>query len=231
MQNYLQAEILNHNSKLEALQTKAGYSLLFFIDSNQQLQLVEEVQNKLSTLDIQNQFLQGLVDPIYEAGWRKQSLSKSGQKCTNFDVNQDVVSGTIILAKVISNGNTDELYISTDNSNKDLNWTKNVKWEKYAYDGTKSRSKIKIVNVFITETDDEQFITVDLIRDPNSAAKFVDRYWLDLKPASGPKWVERNLSIDLSIDGYKSCMGRVEEVDGTYTVGKIAGKVGIGSCA
>lgn len=221
MKNYKQTELMSPEKKFEALQTNEGCSLLFSIGTDNIFYVTEETVG-------------------HDTGWEKTNLSsaqiqnsfsgQSGFVCKTFEVGQSVVDGTIGIAMVLSDGTNDHLFLSLGNSNSDTSWIKSIKWIQYPFDNPEKN--INIANVFLTETkNNTQFIVVDILRDPSSADKLISRYYIDTKMSDGHAWQPHDVSIDLQVDGYSSCLGRQylpnsphqPRIDGLYTFGKING--------
>lgn len=217
MENYVQAEIISPQAKFEALQTSDGHALLFSVGTDGVFYLTREESGKSA------------------AGWSKTDLSSSQIKkdfsgqtditCRTFDAGQSVQNGSLGLAMVVSAGAGDHLYLSLGNSNKDISWADSPNWTSYEYDDpnpAKKVSKLEIVNVFFCETTGNlQYIIVDIVRDPDSDVKDVSRYYIDPSKASGRYWNEHDLAVDIEVDEYDSCLGRLPQgfVDGLYTAG------------
>ena len=87
-------------------------------------------------------------------------------------------------------------------------------------------SPVKIAGVFICEATDQEYIVVDLIRNPTESAGVLQRYYLDVTDPSTPTWTPHDVAGDISATGYQSSLGRVANssggMDGIYTKGTIA---------
>ncbi|MCX2585609.1 hypothetical protein [Pedobacter sp. MR22-3] len=220
MQNYVQAEIMSPQSKFEALQTSTGLSLLFSTGTDNVFYVTEEAQGASAS------------------GWQKLDLSsaqiakdfagKSGMFCKTFDVAQNITDGTIGMAMAISDGTNDHLYLCLGNSNSDTSWLANPQWVYYPYDAAAPSpppSPVQIVNIFISETTQGQYILVDIVQDLASANQLVSRYYIHTANAGGTAWNVHSITIDLQTTGYQSCLGRQagQTIDGVYTAGNING--------
>jgi hypothetical protein len=214
MQNFKQADIMAPDRQFEALQTASGCTLLFSIGTDGVFYLTQETpghvtgwtRNDLSSALIAKDF-PGAAPPI---------------ACKTFDAAQNTGTGSIGLAMVVGNDAGDHLYLSLGNSNPDAPWS--CQWTAYPYDNTDHPlSKVVIVNAFISEASDGQYIVVDVLRDPTSAAKLVYRFYIDTAKGQGYAWHAHDVSIDLEEDTYSSCLGRRagEFVDGLYTIGRV----------
>ena len=83
-----------------------------------------------------------------------------------------------------------------------------------------------VVNVFINQASDGEYIVVDALRDPSgSGPQLVRRYYIDPKKRTGKAWNAHDVSTDIDASKVSSCLGRRqgERVDGLYTVGEIGG--------
>ena len=217
MQNYLPAELISPQEKFEAFQTDDGHSLLFSISSEGVLYLISEESGSSA------------------AGWSKTDLSSaqiaedfSGQSnvtCSTFEVGQSEEDGSLGIAMAISTSTGDNLYLCLDNSNTDISWSDSPTWTSYPYDNPNFEvSKLEIVNVFFCEPfGGTQYIIVDIVRDPSSTVKLVQRFYIDPKKSNGYAWVSHFLPIDVETDNYQSCIGRARKgyVDGLYTAGHV----------
>ncbi|WP_291985247.1 hypothetical protein [Candidatus Accumulibacter sp. ACC007] len=215
MTNHLQAEVISPQAKFEALQSSDGHSLLFSVGTDGAFYLTREASGQSA------------------AGWSKTDLSstrikadfsgQSGVTCRTFDAGQSVQNGSLGLAMVVTTSAGDHLYLSLGNSNKDISWADSPNWVSYAYDDPGAPlSRLEIANVFFCETTGKvQYIVVDIVRDPNSTVKNVSRYYIDPGKANGHYWNKHDLPIDIEVDSYDSCLGRLPKgyVDGLYTAG------------
>ena len=215
MKNYLQAELISPQEKFEALQTGDGHSLLFSIGTDGVFYLFREESGKSA------------------AGWSKIDLSSalirrdfSGEPkvtCHTFEVGQSVQNGSLGMAMVIRTNAGDHLYLCLGNSNRDISWANSPNWTSYAYDNPAIHlSKLEIVNVFLCEpAGGTQYIIVDVVRDPNSNVKNIERFYIDPNRKRGHYWNSHDLPIDIESDRYHSCLGRAPRgyVDGLYTAG------------
>lgn len=217
--NYLQAELIAPQKKFEALQASDGHALLFSISDKGVLFLTEETSGKTRT------------------GWTQTDLSSAliaadfkGKAATvrTFEAAQSVADRTIGLAMAVSADTSDHLYVSLGNADADTGWTKKPNWAAYPFDadGTAPPKALRIARIFFAETTgSNQYIIVDILRDPSSAGKQVERYYIDPAKTKGAHWVKHDLPIDIEADAYQSCVGRIPHgyVDGVYTAGSVAG--------
>jgi len=216
MDNYIQAELISPQKLFEAYQAADGSSLLFSINSDDEF---------IVTLE---------ESTVPSAGWSKFDLSSTQLKkdfpgdttvsCKTFNVGQSAQDGTLGLAMVVSTNSGDRLYLSLGNSNKDLKWVNNPNWIEYTYDNPNIKhTSLEICKSFFCETSGGvQYILVDVVRDPSSAVKIVQRFYIDPTALKGYHWVTHDLPIDIEIDAYDSCIGRAPNgyVDGIYTTGR-----------
>ncbi len=218
MQNYLQTEIMAPDKGFQALQTDVGNAMLFSLGTDHELYVTEQ--------KIQSSH-----------GWERKNLSQSqvskdfagqtGIICSNFAVAQSVEDSKIHMAMVLSDSESDHLYLSLNNSASDTSWSDSPTWASYPYDDpNKQQTQVNILRVFLTETTDHEYIVVDIVRDPKSQANEVKRYWVDPSKADGHAWKEHDLPADIDVDNYSSCLGRRagHHVDGIYTSGHVGNK-------
>src|SRR4051812_23699698 len=128
MENYLHADILQPQNSFLALQTDAGASLLFSIDTG-------------------GAFLLTLEDPGSAPGWRQVDLAAATLAADlagrgtvkTFSAAQTVPAlpggGTEIhLAMVLDDGAADHLYLSLGNADADLSWADAPRWVAVPFD-------------------------------------------------------------------------------------------------
>lgn len=217
MRNYKQAQILAPDADFQALQTANGLSLLFSISSDGALYLTQEL-------------------PEQSTGWQRQDFSaaqvakdfagKTGIRVTHFAGAQAPSSGNIDLAMVVRSGAQDQLYLSLANSATDTSWTTQPSWTAFPFDDPNHPlAKLRIVEVFISEAADAEYIVVDVLRDPDSPEPLLFRYYIDPAKSGGYAWHPHDLSIDLDANRYSSCLGRQsgQTIDGLYTAGSVNG--------
>ena len=217
MSNFKQAEVASPEAKFEALQTDGGNSLLFSVGTDGVFYVTQE-------------------SPGLATGWDKTPLSTvlkrdfGGQtpKTRTFAVAQNRQSGKIDLALVVTVPDNDYLYLSLGNSASDTGWISNPNWVRFAYDDTAHPlSKVVVVNVFISQASDGEYIVVDALRNPGGGGKeLVFRYYIDpTKKLTGQAWNPHDVSTDIEAEKVSSCLGRRQgdRVDGLYTLGSISG--------
>ena len=216
MKNYLHAEIISPQDKFDALQTHDGHSLLFGIGTDGVFNLVKETSGATA------------------AGWSLIDLSSaqigrdfSGQpdaKCRTFEAGQSVVDGSLGLAMVVTASAGDRLYLCLGNSNTDTSWAAAPVWTARVYDNPNvAMPKLAIVGVFFCEVSGgQQYIIVDILRDPASPTHDISRYYIDPAATDGYYWHRHDLPIDIEADNYSSCIGRAPKglIDGLYTAGR-----------
>ena len=218
MSNFKQAEVASAEAKFEALQTDDGNSLLFSVGTTDGVFYVTQEKTGQAT------------------GWDKTDLSSvlkrdfQGQtpKTRTFAVAQNRQSGKIDLALVVTVPDNDYLYLSLGNSGSDTGWISNPSWVRFAYDDmAHPLSKVAVVNVFISQASDGEYIVVDALRNPSGGGvPLVFRYYIDPnKKLTGKAWNPHDVSTDIDASKVSSCLGRRQgdRVDGLYTVGSIGG--------
>jgi len=223
MKNQKHAVTMAPDKEFEVLQTQDGHSLFFSIGTDNVFYCTRET-------------------PVTAHGWSRldfsTALSANFPKDSNgnpakvaaktFDVAQDLVTGKIDLALIITVNGSDYLYASFGNTNTDAAWTSaGITWKPLAYDDTThSFTGLSIADVFIREAGGSDFIIADIIKDPNSAVKTIYRYFVDsTKQAtgSGKAWNPHNISEDLEAGKIFTAVGCAgeEDIDGVYTLGNI----------
>jgi hypothetical protein len=219
MTNYLQAEIMRPEAAIQAVQSSAGSAILFSLGTDNSLYAtVEEAGSR--------------------SGWTRRNLSSSqaakdfrspsGATCTNFAVAQRT-DQSIHLAMVLQESGNDHLYLCLGNSAADTSWLDRPAWVAYPYDDPKhARATVRIAGVFLSEASDNEYIVVDVIRDPGSRTELIFRYYIDPSKPNGAAWQPHDVAIDIEAGAYSSCLGRKAEqgafpVDGIYTRGKVDG--------
>jgi hypothetical protein len=218
MTNYLQAEIMAPEADLQALQTASGAALLLSVGTDAALYVtIETIESR--------------------SGWRRSNLSvveaakleTAPAACTGF-ASAQTADGTIQLAMVLRDNDSDHLYLCLDVSASNLTWIDRPGWVAFPYDDPDHpRATVRIEKVFISEATDGQYIVVDVVRDPGSPLALVTRYYIDPEKASGHAWQPHDVAIDLETGAYASCLGRKAgqdafPVDGIYTSGHVGGK-------
>jgi hypothetical protein len=222
MSNYLQAEIMRPESGIQALQASTGSALLFSIGTDNSLYATVEETGKQS-----------------HKGWRRCNLSQaqtikdfrtaSGATCTSFAAAQ-CTDQSIHLAMVLRESANDHLYLCLSNSATDTSWIDHPAWVAYPYDDPNhARATLRIARVFLSEASDNQYIVVDVIRDPGTPVELIFRYYIDPTKTNGTAWQPHDVAIDIEAAAYASCLGRKAgqdsfPVDGIYTSGTVGGK-------
>jgi hypothetical protein len=218
MQNYKQAKVVTPDSQFEALQTNEGHSLLFSIGTDNVFYLTREC-----------------VD--HSTGWEKTDLSSSLSQYHNglpvvakkFAVSQSINNQNVDIALAITVAGQDYLYLAQNNSNSDISWSQGETFLIMPFDDQNhSFSRIEIVDIYIPQTHNGEYIVVDIIKNPNDSQKFVFRYYIDpTKKITGQIWNSHDFPANLEPDQIKSCLGRrsKERVEGIYTLGDIDNKL------
>ncbi|TCD28584.1 hypothetical protein EZ456_04120 [Pedobacter psychrodurus] len=217
MTNYLQASIMSPDATFEVLQNSLGNALLFSIGTDGVFYVTYESP----------------ADSSAPTGWTRLDLSTpaltgqfSGGICTKISVAQNQQVGTtdystIGLAMVVTVNGEDNLFLCTGNSDSDMSWLSAPVWVYAAYDSQSTPpSPFVIANVFISETDQGQFIIADL-----DNQGIVDRFYI-AQNSRTQWWNNNSLPIDLNTNDYMGCIGRASvggAVDGMYTGGSIDG--------
>ncbi|KUJ09027.1 uncharacterized protein LY89DRAFT_711310 [Mollisia scopiformis] len=134
---------------------------------------------------------------------------------------------TIGLAMSVRANNSDTLFLSLLNSPLSTSgWIANPNWKSISFDAQNPPSSIQITNIYFSETEQQQqYIMVDILRDPTSPLKDTARYIVDPFATSGVYWTPHTLPFDVEEGTYQSCMGRVSNAyaDGIYTAGTAQG--------
>ncbi len=233
MQNYLQADVISPEGKFQALCTATGSALLFSV----------------GTVDRRRAFYLTAESPKDTYGWRRTDLGgalishdfPAGADVKNFSVAQTTHgagAGSLRLAMVVDDGSADHLYLSLDNSDENTAWAEKPSWTACPFNAAKEGrpvdpARLKIVDVFLSEASDNDYIVVDVIRDPQSPVALVARYFIDVTTPEHPTWRSHDLPIDLEVSKYSTCLGRPDPstpterkypIDGLYTSGSISGQ-------
>ena len=221
MTNFKQAEVMSWEGKFEALQTDEGHSLFFSLGTDDVFYLTQET-------------------PGHVTGWQKTDLSSALKAdyggapivAKTFAVAQNRTTQKVDLAVVItaSGNDNDNLYLSLGNSTSDAGWAGQLNWVRFPFDDpAHPLSTVSVRNVFISEASDGEYIVVDVLRDPNSSAPVIFRYYIDPKKSiiAGQAWNPHDVSADIDASQVSSCLGRRkhDRVDGLYTLGSIGGKI------
>ncbi|WYZ43624.1 hypothetical protein EsH8_VII_000060 [Colletotrichum jinshuiense] len=208
IQNYIQGEIVSPTEKFVALQTNNGNSLLFALSNDNVLNVIMEESGKFKT------------------GWVRVPLSAAFPSVRTFDVGQSVTDGSIGMALVVSDGGSDQLFLSLSNSSSDTSWTAKPNWSPIPFDAEGSTGPLRIVRVMFAEPKgSQQHIIVDISRSSNKAVKDIARYYVEPQKSSDRSWSSHSLPGDIEQENYQSCVGRVADslVDGVYTLGTASG--------
>jgi hypothetical protein len=219
MANFIQAEVLGAERKIQAAQTRSGAALLLSISTDGALYATLEEPGKADA----------------RLGWTRTNLSQEqaaivfgadrGAKCKDFAIAQSK-DGLIQVAMVLEDGaGNDALCLSLRNSDTDLTWIKDPKWLRFPYDDPHhTRPTLQIAGVFISEASDAEYIVVDVVRDPAKNKDLFFRYYIDVTKTDDYAWHPHDVPIDIKIDEYVSCLGRRsgDRVDGIYTTGTTA---------
>ncbi|MGI5320871.1 hypothetical protein [Actinomadura nitritigenes] len=221
MENYLHTDYLLPQDEFTALQTDSGASLLFSIGTGGILYLTMEA-------------------PGQENGWSQVDLSSPQARndfgsatVTTFGAAQAVPGDTgaqIHLGVALNDGTDDHLYLSLNNSDSDLGWAAAPAWTPAPFNAVDGAgdpvvppSPFQIVKVLIGEATDQEYIVIDIVRDPGQGVDFVTRYYVDTTTPT-PTWKLYDLPIDIEAASDASCIGRSAKafgVDGIYTMGSV----------
>ncbi|KAI3003089.1 hypothetical protein CBS147346_5554 [Aspergillus niger] len=221
MQNYVAGNLVSPTGKFTALQTKAGLSLVFALDTAGALHVFEEQSGTTHT------------------GWQVRDLSSATLKnafadrtdivVRDFDVAQSAIDGSISLMMAATVDENDHLFVSLLNSSSDPSWTSSPIWSPIPFDAELSSSEntadsITITGMLFAEVfSKKQYIIVDTERGSGDAtAKDITRYVVNAAAAEGSRWVKADIPVDVEETRYQSCVGRIygERIDGVYTSGQ-----------
>ena len=215
MKNQKHAVIMAPDKQFEVLQTQQGNSLFFSIGTDNIFYCTREI-------------------PADTHGWSRfdfsSALSASFSNATivakTFDVAQNVATGLIDIALVVTVNGSDNLFVSLGNTNTDTAWAADtIKWTAMPFDDTARTYKtLAIADVFLTEAGASEYIIADILEDPTSTIKSIYRYYIDpSKKNTGHFWNEHDLAADFEAGTITSCVGRKsgQPVDGVYTLGTI----------
>ncbi|KAI1313281.1 hypothetical protein F5Y03DRAFT_406560 [Xylaria venustula] len=219
IQNYIQGEIVAPTSKFEALQTANGHALLFSLDSNGTLHVLEETSGMATTGWEAKDISSGIINTAFP--------NMASATVRTFEVGQSAINNTINIAMAVSVGGSDHLYLSLSNSSADTSWLSSPPWSQYPFDAASdNQSVLDIENILFAESEDnEQYIVVDINRSISSSVKHIMRYYIDLSKSTGHYWIQHPVPGDIDTGTYQSCIGRklAGYIDGIYTSGQVAG--------
>ncbi|OJI83232.1 hypothetical protein ASPTUDRAFT_76731 [Aspergillus tubingensis CBS 134.48] len=221
MQNYVAGSLVSPTGKFKALQTKAGLSLVFALDTAGALHVFEEQSGTTHT------------------GWQVRDLSSTTLQnafpdqtnvvVRDFDVAQSAMDGSIGLMMAATVNGTDQLFVSLLNSSSDPSWTSSPIWSPIPFDAESSSSDntadtLTITGMLFAEVfSKKQYIIVDTERVSGDAAtKDITRYVVHPTAEEGSRWVKADIPVDVEETAYQSCVGRIygERIDGVYTSGQ-----------
>ncbi|RBQ11723.1 hypothetical protein [Pedobacter miscanthi] len=216
MQNQKQAAIMSTDSAFQVLESYDGHSFFFSVGTDDVLYLTRELSSEIT-------------------GWSKIDLSSglsayhggNPVKAKVFAVSQSPLNGAIDIALAITVDGADYLYVSIGNSYQDPAWTGNISWLIMPFKDPGHVVPVLVINdIYINQSGGNEFILVDILKDPGSSLDYIYRYAVDPSAKDGNYWIANNLSGNLAADGLVSCLGRKKGqlVDGTYTYGKNVGK-------
>lgn len=217
MLNYVQGQLVKPTGKFHALQMSDGTALLFAVSTDGTLNVTREVVGQSRTGWAISDISSDAIGKSFGAGARVQT----------FSVNQSVMDeGTIGLAMAVRKDDNDALFLSLLNSSKsDAPWVMSPTWVPFAFDADNKPSKVHITEISFSETDQgNQYIMVDIRKDPSSGLKTTARYIVDPSTRTG-SWIPHTLPFELQEGTYSSCVGRCADamIDGTYTAGTVQG--------
>jgi hypothetical protein len=216
--NYLQADIMRPERRLQAVEGPAGGTLLFSVgteDAGSPLNVTVESMGK-------------------RHGWATSALTGPtagvvmAGECKNFATGRSP-DGRLHLVTVLSHAGRDQLFVCRNATTQDAAWCKSPDWHPLPYDDQQHvRDHIVVADLFVTEATGKTVLVVDILRDPSEQAPKLYRYYVDADAASGSIWKPHDLAADIEAGHYASAMGRIggQErfvVDGLYTAGETDG--------
>lgn len=209
MRNYKQSNVISPQKKFKAVQTDSGNALLFSIGTDNTFYLIEQSSGSDVT------------------GWQEIDLSSDlaskispKGKAKDFSVAQNLSTGKIDLVLVITVDSKDTLYVSLGHSNEKGSITSDILWSEMTYDDPDHPDILfDIEDVFISNSSDKEYIVADILE---SSSLYLKRYYIDPNKTTGTFWNPMVTGGNLE-RGVQTRLGRKsgEEVDGTYTLGKI----------
>ncbi|EXK38599.1 hypothetical protein FOMG_06164 [Fusarium oxysporum f. sp. melonis 26406] len=152
----------------------------------------------------------------------------SGAMAMQFDVGQSIMNGyTISLAMSVRSNGSDTLFLSLRNSPSSTSkWISKPYWRSIPFDAENRPNTIHITNIYISKTDQQQqYIMVDILRDPGSEFKTTSRYIIGPFSSSGGSWTAQTLPFEVKEGTYQSCIGRVSSAyfGSIYTASAVKG--------
>jgi hypothetical protein len=212
MENRKQATVLTPGRAFEALQAKDGDAIFFSVGTDGVFYVTREASATTT-------------------GWDRTDLSTAlaashgGAAVTakSFAVGQNVGTGAVDVALVITVGGQDFLYLSLGNATTDAGWAKPVAWTAIPFDAGTAPSPLTIADVYLANIGGTQTIFADILRAPGDPLQLLDRYYIT--PGSTQKWNPHQLAVDLAAGSIASCLGQPsgQPLSGIYTFGSIGG--------
>ena len=219
--NYIQAATVSPDEKFEAIQTADGHSILFSINTEDQLILTEEVLGKGYGW-VCNDISSTLFDLYPDA---------NAISIKDFAVSQASDSGEFCLLAALTVDGNDHLYIadsyarieSTNNEDETPEETIRISWSEIPYDGDDTLDTLNISGIFLKDTKSYPLIIVDI----EASNNFVGRYYIAAKnnTALNKKWIKASIPANFNPSTEEHPMiiasGRryPDSVDGIYTLG------------
>ena len=217
MTNQRHAVVMGPQSQFQALQTQQAHLVVFSIGTD-------------------NVFYRTLETPGEQAGWNRLDESSALTELVEgrsvaaklFDVAQNLFIGTIDVALAMTIGEADQLMLSLGNSNLDEAWATPFTWQPIPFDAPEPPAKLVITDIYLTQGTTARYIVVDILADPASPLKTIERYFIDpTKKLSGRYWNKHALAVSLEAGSVASRLGRKASqlVDGIYTLGTLTDTV------
>lgn len=212
LSNYKAAEIMAADSAFSALQTDEGHALLFSLGTDGACYLTREAAGST-------------------AGWEKHDLSSAlagdGAAAKQIAVAQNTGTAQVHMALAMTAPDGDALHLSLGNSASDTGWADRPAWTHVPFDAPDHPlDKLVIIDVFVSEAADGEYIVVDVLRDPSSGARTVSRFYIDPARPGGQAWHPHDVANDIEAATVSSALGRRagQKIDGLYTMGTFGGQ-------
>ncbi|MDN3550023.1 hypothetical protein [Mucilaginibacter aquaedulcis] len=213
MKNQKHAVVMAPGKQFEVLQTQQGNALFFSIGTNNVFYLTREAS-------------------LGARGWSRVDLSSvlkpnGGSIAAKlFDVAQDLNSGIVYIALVVTVNQVDTLYLANLTSNTDDDWSNiaanGLTWQAATYNGSHdNKATLNVSDINLCQSGQLQMLQADVIQGGSNAGNYVNRYYVSIPTDnSAPQWTWIHLPSAISAGNIYSEVGylNAESAPGTYTL-------------